>query len=145
MSTNLEYWERQRQRKRESRRQASVAQRQKERQRARTEIKIEEDEFLWNNNMKIFLPVVRKWEMLASSGQQGENERQRKKKRTGTQETTVNKCTKKCAVRAKLLFVCLFLFFAVLVADAVEHYTVIFFVCVNYKYINGSFAFSPGY
>ena len=47
--------------------------------------------------------------MLASSGQQGENERQRKKKRTGTQETTVNKCTKKCAVRAKLLlFVCFY-------------------------------------
>ena len=78
--------------------------------------------------------------MLASGDQQGENERQRKKKRTGTQETTANKCTKKRAARANLLL----LFFAVLVADAVEHYAVIFFGRVNYKQINESFTFSPG-
>ena len=43
------------------------------------EIKNDEAEFRWNNNMKI---LYRRWEneMLASSGQQGENERQRKKK-----------------------------------------------------------------
>ena len=44
--------------------------------------------------------------------------------RTEKRGTTVNKCTKRCAARAKLVL----LFFFVLVADAVEHYAVIFFV-----------------
>ena len=102
MSTNLEYRERERQRKRDSRRQASEAQREKERQRARARDKKRQSRISLEQQHENFIP--------ASSGQQGENERLRKKKmRTGTQATTVNKCTKKCAARAKLVL--LFFFF----------------------------------
>ena len=72
MSTNLEYRERERQRKRESRRQASEAQREKERQRARARDKKRQSRISLEQQHENFIP--------ASSGQQGENERLRKKK-----------------------------------------------------------------
>ena len=72
MSTNLEYRERERQRKRDSRRQASEAQREKERQRARARDKKRRSRISLEQQHEDFMP--------ASSGQQGENERLRKKK-----------------------------------------------------------------
>ena len=170
MSTNLEYRESERQRKRESRWQAREAQREKERQRARSRdkkkirrrISLEEQ----NEN---FIPAVRKWELLAAFNVKMSDSEMKKANRNTSYKMfckhndvfsiercylEVSRCNdndkemyKKVCCTCKVVFLFLLVgpinFFLPLSLPS-PIYTILFLVWVHNKFINESFAFSPG-
>ena len=140
MSTNLEYRESERQGKGESRRQAGEAQQEKERQRARARDTKQRRRISLEEQHENFIPAVRKWEMLAAS--KVENEQQWKKVNRNQQNLF-------CAERYFLHKTCnqevspLLIFCRSRRRRRLALHDFIFFVWVNYNYINEGFAFSP--